>query len=86
MLREAVHSVALYDPFFLPDRQPLSQAYDFITRTETAEHFHHPDQEFDCFGAMLRPGGWLGVMTCFQADDARFANWHYRKDPTHVIL
>jgi SAM-dependent methyltransferase len=86
MLREAGHSVALYDPFFQPDRQPLNQTYDFITCTETAEHFHHPAQEFDSLDTMLRPGGWLGVMTCFQTDDARFANWHYRKDPTHVIF
>lgn len=36
--------------------------------------------------AMVRPGGWLAIMTCFQTDDARFANWHYRKDPTYVVF
>ena len=25
-------------------------------------------------------------MTCFQTDDKRFADWHYRKDPTHVVF
>ncbi len=25
-------------------------------------------------------------MTCFQTDDARFARWHYRRDPTHVVF
>jgi hypothetical protein len=35
---------------------------------------------------MLRPGGWLAVMTCFQTDDARFGGWHYRMDPTHVVF
>ncbi|HUE46649.1 MAG TPA: hypothetical protein VMO81_10380, partial [Aestuariivirgaceae bacterium] len=35
---------------------------------------------------MLRAGGWLGIMTCFQTDDGRFADWHYRKDPTHVVF
>jgi len=35
---------------------------------------------------MLHPGGWLALMTCFQTDDARFANWHYRRDPTHVVF
>jgi hypothetical protein len=25
-------------------------------------------------------------MTSFQTGDARFANWHYRKDPTHVVF
>jgi len=86
MLCEAGHDMALYDPFFHPDRLALTRTYDFVTCSEVAEHFHHPDAEFNRLDAMLRPGGWLGVMTCFQTDDARFANWHYRKDPTHVVF
>jgi hypothetical protein len=35
---------------------------------------------------LLEPGGWLGLMTRFQTDDSRFANWHYRRDPTHVVF
>ena len=35
---------------------------------------------------LLRPGGLLGIMTTFQTDDARFAGWHYRRDPTHVVF
>lgn len=86
MLREAGHEAALYDPFFYPDPAPLADMFDFITCTEVVEHFHHPADEFDRLGALLRPGGWLAVMTCFQTDDSRFANWHYRKDPTHVVF
>lgn len=86
MLREAGHSVALYDPFFRPDPAVLGARYDFVTCTEVAEHFHNPADEFDRFDRLLRPGGWLAVMTCFQTDDARFANWHYRRDPTHVVF
>jgi SAM-dependent methyltransferase len=86
MLREAGHEVALYDPFFHPDPEPLSQIYDFVTCTETAEHFHRPWQEFAKLMSLVRPGGWLAIMTCFQTDDARFRNWHYRKDPTHVVF
>lgn len=86
MLGEAGHEVALFDPFFAPDPAVLSRTYDFITCTEVAEHFHTPAEEFDRMGAMLRPGGWLAVMTCFQTEDAAFANWHYRKDPTHVVF
>jgi len=86
MLREAGHDMALYDPFFHPDRSVLAPTYDFITCTEAAEHFHDPAEEFDRLDAMLRPGGWLGLMTCFQTDDAHFADWHYRKDPTHVVF
>ena len=86
VMREAGHRVALFDPFFAPDPAPLTERYDFITCTEVAEHFHHPAAEFDRLDGMLRPGGWLGVMTCFQTDDANFVDWHYRKDPTHVVF
>ncbi|MEQ8700574.1 MAG: methyltransferase domain-containing protein, partial [Bauldia litoralis] len=71
---------------FLPDTGPLEETYDFITCTEVAEHFHRPAAEFDRLDSLLRPGGWLAVMTCFQTDDDRFATWHYRTDPTHVVF
>ena len=86
MLREAGHDVAVYDPFFAPDDEPLTRTYDFVTCTEVAEHFHDPAAEFERLVSLLKPGGVLGVMTCFQTEDARFANWHYRKDPTHVVF
>lgn len=84
MLREAEHRVALYDPFFHPDTAVLSERYDFITCTEVVELFHHPAAEFARLDRCLKPGGWLAVMTRFQTDDARFGQWHYRRDPTHV--
>lgn len=86
MLEEAGHAVALYDPLFRPDRSVLGRRYDFVACTETAEHFHDPVAEFDRLGGLVRPGGLLAVMTCFQTDDARFADWHYRRDPTHVVF
>ena len=86
MLREAGHSVALFDPFFQPETSVLRASYDFVTCTETAEHFHRPAEEFARLMAVVRPGGWLGIMTCFQTADERFANWHYRRDPTHVVF
>lgn len=86
MLREAGHDMALYDPFFHPDPEPLTRTYDFVTCTETAEHFHRPAEEFARLMALVRPGGWLAVMSCFQTDDSRFRDWHYRKDPTHVVF
>lgn len=86
MLREAGHLVALYDPFFFDDLTVLTESYDFITCTEVAEHFHRPAEEFRRLNSLLRPGGLLAVMTSFQTDDARFVNWHYRRDPTHVVF
>lgn len=86
MLTEAGHAVRLYDPFFFPDASALERTYDFITCTEVAEHLHRPAREFARIDALLRPGGWLGIMTSFQTDDARFAQWRYRRDPTHVVF
>ncbi len=86
MLCEAGHQMTLYDPYFHPDPSVLDRTYDFIVCTEVAEHFHDPAAEFERLDAMLRPCGWLAVMTCFQTEDARFARWHYRADPTHVVF
>lgn len=86
MLREAGHTVALYDPLFHPDHGALARRYDFITCSEVVEHFHAPAREFARLDALLAPDGWLAIMTCFQTDDARFARWHYRRDPTHVVF
>lgn len=86
MLEEAGHRMTLYDPLFCPAGDALAGTYDFITCTEVAEHFHSPAEEFARLDSLLHPGGWLGVMTAFQADDASFASWHYRRDPTHVVF
>ena len=36
------YSIDLYDPFFFPNKEIFSKTYDFITCTETAEHFFNP--------------------------------------------
>lgn len=86
MLEKAGLSVALYDPLYYPDRSVFETTYDFITCTEVVEHLHDPNGTFVQLNQWLKPGGLLGVMTCFQTDDAKFANWHYRRDPTHVVF
>ncbi|MBI4791470.1 MAG: class I SAM-dependent methyltransferase [Deltaproteobacteria bacterium] len=86
MLREAGHRMRLFDLYFFPDPEPLEDIYDFITCTETIEHLHQPAETFALFDQMLRPGGWLAVMTCFLTDENRFPSWHYRRDPTHVVF
>ena len=86
MLREAGHPMRVWDPFFAPDPDALARRYDFVTCTEVVEHFHAPAAEFARLDGLLRPGGWLGITTCLQTEDARFAAWHYRRDPTHVVF
>ncbi len=86
MLEEAGHAMAVYDPFFADTPDVLDRTHDFITCTEVVEHFHDPRGEFEHLDGMLNPGGWLAIMTCFQTDDGKFADWHYRRDPTHVVF
>lgn len=86
MLREVGHPTAVYDPFFAPARAALERTYDFITCTETAEHFHAPGEEFARLDAMLRPGGWLGLMTEVRDPSQPMESWWYARDPTHVCF
>ena len=86
MFKKDGFEVLLYDPFFYPDTKVLSQQYDFITCTETVEHFHDPWKEFNTLNNLLKPGGWLGIMTCFLTTDDMFESWYYRRDPTHVTF
>ncbi|MEX2476714.1 class I SAM-dependent methyltransferase [Marinobacter sp.] len=86
IMEEAGMGMCLYDPFFYPDTTVLEQPYDFVTCTEVVEHLHNPAAVFRQLDALVKPGGWLAVMTCFQTDDHQFANWHYRRDPTHVVF
>ena len=86
ILRQHGHNMTLYDPFFFPAKKSLKKTYDFIVCSEAAEHFHQPAKEFKKFNSLLNENGWLGIMTNFQTQKARFKNWHYRRDPTHVVF
>ena len=86
MLEEVGFSMDIYDPYFAPDTAPLEQEYDFITCTETVEHFYQPAKEFHRFDRLLRRNGWLGIMTEMLASDEDFANWWYHREPTHVCF
>jgi 2-polyprenyl-3-methyl-5-hydroxy-6-metoxy-1,4-benzoquinol methylase len=84
MLEERGMQMCIYDPHFAPDPAPLARTFDFITCTETAEHFFRPGEEFARLDALLRPGGSLAVMTQLLRDDSAFEAWSYVRDPTHV--
>ena len=86
MLREAGFEVALYDSFYAPDERVLGGHYDFICATEVVEHLHRPGVELARLWSLLRPGGWLGIMTKLVRDRRAFASWHYKNDPTHVCF
>lgn len=78
--------MALYDPFYFNDNTVFSKTYDFITATEVVEHLREPDREFDRLLAVLKSGGWLGLMTKLVIDKSSFMNWHYIRDLTHICF
>ncbi|MFC1607288.1 class I SAM-dependent methyltransferase [Candidatus Latescibacterota bacterium] len=84
MLREAGHSMTIYDPYFAHDPDVLNRQYDFITATEVVEHLCHPGTELERLWTCLKPGGLLGVMTKLVLDKESFSRWHYIRDLTHV--
>lgn len=86
MFIEAGHPTRTYDPIYAADPSALQARYGFITATEVAEHFHFPGREFDRLWSLLKPGGWLGIMTKRVTDLQSFQSWHYKLDPTHVAF
>ncbi len=86
-VREHGGSMACWDPLFHPDETVLRDGdYDLVSCTETVEHLHRPMATFTQLERLLRPGGRLVVQTGFVPADRPFADWHYWRDPTHVIL
>lgn len=87
MLREAGHEVAVYDPLFQADPACLRHRYAFITASEVFEHLHRPAETLALLDGLLEANGWLGVMTGTPPVGAEaFAQWHYLRDPTHVLF
>ncbi|MFC1665176.1 class I SAM-dependent methyltransferase [Pseudomonadota bacterium] len=86
LLEECGHKVDLYDPFYYDDRSVFEKSYDFICATEVVEHLHHPDTEFEVLFKLLKPGGWLGIMTKLVLDERAFSRWHYIHDMTHICF
>jgi SAM-dependent methyltransferase len=86
MFEERGFAMQIYDPFFAPDETVLARRFDFVSCSETVEHFHDPAAEFARFDRLVRPGGWLAIMTMMTPDLAQFPHWHYPRDPTHVCF
>ncbi|MEA3546879.1 MAG: class I SAM-dependent methyltransferase [Thermodesulfobacteriota bacterium] len=86
MFEEAGHRMSLFDPFYAPKKNALNRQYDFISASEVVEHLHDPKTELALLWAILKPGGWLGIMTKLVLDRASFSQWHYKNDPTHVCF
>ena len=86
MLQEQGHNMSLYDLYYHPNTEVLDRTYDFMTATEVIEHLYHPDQIWQQWLNLVKPGGWIGLMTKMVIDVEAFAKWHYKNDPTHVVF
>ncbi len=86
MFAEAGFPTAIYDSFYAADRSVWDRRYDFVVASEVVEHLHRPLTELQRLWDVLRPAGWLGIMTKRVLDEAAFARWHYKADPTHVCF
>ncbi|WP_185759737.1 class I SAM-dependent methyltransferase [Vibrio pectenicida] len=86
MFEEQGHKMSLYDIYYYPDTEVLERTYDFITATEVIEHLYHPGRIWQQWLNLVKPGGWIGLMTKMVIDVEAFARWHYKNDPTHVVF
>jgi hypothetical protein len=76
------HTVDLYDVFYEDNQDVFNKTYDFVTTTEVVEHLYQPGEVLDRVWNLVKPGGYLGVMT--QPIPENFDTWWYKKDNTHV--
>ncbi|MDN3608699.1 class I SAM-dependent methyltransferase [Vibrio ostreicida] len=86
MLEERGHNMSLYDIYYHPSERVLESSYDFVTATEVIEHLYQPDKVWQQWLNLVKPGGWVGLMTKMVIDVDAFASWHYKNDQTHVIF
>lgn len=84
MLEEQGYRMSLYDVYYAPQTDVLAREYDFVTCTETIEHFVEPLKEWSLLISLVKPGGWLGIMTQMVQGSQRFSDMHYITDRTHV--
>ncbi|MFW5714481.1 MAG: class I SAM-dependent methyltransferase, partial [Brevefilum sp.] len=63
MLKRCGYEMTLYDPYYETHPEALDETYDFATCTEVIEHLYVPAREWEVLLSLVKPGGWLGIMT-----------------------
>jgi len=86
MLQESGHTMTLYDIYYYPDNQVLKKTYDFITATEVIEHLYYPNEVWQQWLNLVKPSGWIAIMTKLVKNVEAFSKWHYKNDLTHVCF
>lgn len=86
LFQAAGFACATYDLYYDNAPERLQQRYDFIVSTEVFEHLAAPAQVFQQLLTCLKPNGRFGIMTQRWDTEARFKQWTYRNDPTHICF
>lgn len=86
LLEAQRHQMAIYDVYYANDPAVLEQRYDFVTCSEAIEHFNRPAQAWRQLWSLVRPGGWLAIMTQLRDEVDDFIGWYYKNDPTHIAF
>ena len=86
ILKKDGFNIDIYDPFFFPNENIFLKKYKFITCSEVVEQLFKPYEEFIKIDNLMDYNAWFGLMTSFITEDYLFKNWHYRRDPTHVVF
>jgi SAM-dependent methyltransferase len=83
LLRRQSYQVEIYDPIYAANKFPEA-SFDLLCATEVVEHFYQPLQEFPKMLRLLKPNGYLALMTRFSPSYDEFKSWFYKDDSTHT--
>ena len=72
----------VFDTIFFPV-YPV-RSYDLVISTEVFEHFRDVRTELERVISLIKPGGFLAIMTSFHDPISNFEEWWYHSDPTHI--
>ncbi len=83
LLKKQNLEAEIYDPYYFPTKLQ-SESYDLITSTEVFEHLRNPLETLSHINQLLKPNGYLAIMTKFLPPNDQFASWRYKDDTTHI--
>ena len=86
MFAELGFSMEIFDPFYANNKEILDNVYDFVSSSETVEHFRKPKQEWELLFSLVKNNGLIGIMTQLLLNDCEFSSWYYKNDDTHICF
>lgn len=84
LLKREGFTCDIYDPYFFPAFPEGS--FDLVISTEVFEHLRDIRAELHRIIKLLKPAGYLAVMTSMHDNVGDFENWWYKSDPTHICF